>query len=90
MVCYRQGHDGHPKKSTFLTLKFGSPINWCSKPHKNHHNGVSVYFRSRLTLKMRRTTVKANRLHSQGIDGRPQKGFAYLTLEYGSPKKNVL
>ena len=29
----------------------------------------------------------ANRMHRQGLDGRPQKIFAFLTSESGSPKK---
>uniref|UniRef100_A0A3Q7FZX0 Uncharacterized protein n=1 Tax=Solanum lycopersicum TaxID=4081 RepID=A0A3Q7FZX0_SOLLC len=27
-----------------------------------------------------------NRMHRQGLDGRPQKNLAFLTLESGSPK----
>ena len=26
-------------------------------------------------------------MHRQGLDGRPQKNLAFLTSEYGSPKK---
>ena len=29
----------------------------------------------------------ANRMHRQGLDGRPQKNLAFLTSESGSPKK---
>ena len=29
----------------------------------------------------------ANRMLRQGLDGRPQKNLAFLTLEFGSPKK---
>ena len=29
----------------------------------------------------------ANRMHRQGLDGRPRKNLAFLTLESGSPKK---
>ena len=29
----------------------------------------------------------ANRIHRQGLDGRPQKKLAFLTSESGSPKK---
>ena len=29
----------------------------------------------------------ANRMHNQGLDGRPQKKLAFLTLESGSFKK---
>ena len=29
----------------------------------------------------------ANRMHRQGVDGRPQKHLAFLTSESGSPKK---
>ena len=29
----------------------------------------------------------ANRMYRQGLDGRPQKHLALLTLESGSPKK---
>ena len=29
----------------------------------------------------------ANQMHRQGLDGRPQKNLAFLTLESGSPKK---
>ena len=29
----------------------------------------------------------ANRMHRQGLDERPQKNFAFLTSESGSPKK---
>ena len=32
----------------------------------------------------------ANRMHKQGLDGRPQKHLAFLTSEYGSPKNGVL
>ena len=28
-----------------------------------------------------------NRMHRQGLDGRPQKYLEFLTLESGSPKK---
>ena len=31
--------------------------------------------------------MMANRMHRQGLDGRPQKNLAFLTLESGSPKK---
>ena len=31
--------------------------------------------------------VIANRMHIQGLDGRPQKNLAFLTSESGSPKK---
>ena len=31
--------------------------------------------------------VRANRMHRQGLDRRPQNNFAFLTLEFGSPKK---
>ena len=29
----------------------------------------------------------ANRMHRQGLDGRPQKSLEFLTSESGSPKK---
>ena len=29
----------------------------------------------------------ANRMHRQGLDGRPQKHLAFLSSESGSPKK---
>ena len=29
----------------------------------------------------------ANRMHRQGLDGRPRKNLAFLTSEFGSPKK---
>ena len=29
----------------------------------------------------------ANRMHRQGLDGRPQKNLDFVTLESGSPKK---
>ena len=29
----------------------------------------------------------ANRMHRQGLDGRPRKNLAFLTSELGSPKK---
>ena len=29
----------------------------------------------------------ANRMHRQGLEGRPQKHLAFLTSEFGSPKK---
>ena len=28
-----------------------------------------------------------NQMHREGLDGRPQKNLAFLTLEFGSPKK---
>ena len=31
--------------------------------------------------------LMANRMHRKGLDGRPQKNLAFLTPEYGSPKK---
>ena len=31
--------------------------------------------------------VRANRMHRQGLDARPQKNFAFLTSKSGSPKK---
>ena len=31
--------------------------------------------------------VMANRMHKQGLEGRPRKHFAFLTSESGSPKK---
>ena len=32
--------------------------------------------------------MMANRMHRQGLDGRPRKNLAFLTLESGSPKKS--
>ena len=32
-------------------------------------------------------SVMANRMHIQGLDGRPRENFAFLTSESGSPKK---
>ena len=32
-------------------------------------------------------SVMANRMHRQGLDGRPGKKLAFLTSESGSPKK---
>ena len=29
----------------------------------------------------------ANRMHRQGLDGRPRKNLAFMTSESGSPKK---
>ena len=31
--------------------------------------------------------VMADRMHRQGLDGRPRKNLAFLTSESGSPKK---
>ena len=31
--------------------------------------------------------VMDNRMHRQGLDGRPRKNMAFLTSEFGSPKK---
>ena len=31
--------------------------------------------------------MMAKRMHSQGLDGRPQKNLAFWTLESGSPKE---
>ena len=31
--------------------------------------------------------VRTKHIHRQGLEGRPQKNLAFLTLEYGSPKK---
>uniref|UniRef100_A0A3Q7H3F9 Uncharacterized protein n=1 Tax=Solanum lycopersicum TaxID=4081 RepID=A0A3Q7H3F9_SOLLC len=31
--------------------------------------------------------VMDNRMHKQGLDGRPRKNLAFLTSESGSPKK---
>uniref|UniRef100_A0A3Q7HJM2 Uncharacterized protein n=1 Tax=Solanum lycopersicum TaxID=4081 RepID=A0A3Q7HJM2_SOLLC len=33
------------------------------------------------------SAVMANRMHRQGLDGRPRNFFSFLTSEFGSPKK---
>ena len=40
-----------------------------------------------LPSKLVRQAVMANRMHRQGLDGRPGQILAFLTLESGSPKK---
>ena len=34
-----------------------------------------------------RQAVMANRMHRKGLDKRPRKNMAFLTSEFGSPKK---
>ena len=85
---HRQGLDGHPRKNlAFLTLKSGSPKKWCAIAHENRRNEAYARFGARLTLQMARTIRDGQRMHRQGLDGRPRKNLAFLTLESGSPKK---
>ena len=40
-----------------------------------------------LPIKWVGQAVMANRMHRQGLDGRPQKNFAFLMSKFKSPKK---
>ena len=85
---HRQGLDERPRKSlAFLTSESGSPKKWCAIAHENRQNEAYARFGARFTLQMAGKSVMANSMHRQGLDGRPQKNFAFLTSESGSPKK---
>ena len=71
----------------FLTSESGSPKKWCAIAHKNHRNEGYGRFEARLTFQWVGQAVMANRMHRQGLDGRPRKNFAFLTSESGTPKK---
>ena len=55
----------------FLTLESGSPKKWCSIAHKYRRNEAYARFGARLTLQMVRKAVIDNRMHWQGLHGRP-------------------
>ena len=85
---HRQGLDGRLRKFfAFLTSESGSPKKWCAIAHKNRRNegmlASGLLWPSKWVLQ----AVMANRMHRQGLEGRPRKNFALLTSEYGSPKK---
>ena len=83
-----QGLDGRPQKNlAFLTSEYGSPIKWFIMAHENCRNEGYTRFGARLTFQMGWRAVMANRMHRQGIDGRPRKHLAFLTSKSGSPKK---
>ena len=83
-----QGLDGRQRKNfAFLTSESGSPKKWCAIAHENRRNEAYAHFGARLTLQMGLTIREANRMHRQGLDGRPRKHLAFLTSESGSPKK---
>ena len=85
---HRQGLDGRSRKNlAFFTSESGSPKKWCAIAHENRQNEGYARFGARLTFKMGRAGREGNRMHRQGLDGRPQKNLAFLTSEAGSPKK---
>ena len=85
---HRQGLDGRPRKNlAFLTSDSGSTKKWCAIAHENRRNEGYARFGARLTSKWVGQAVMANRMHRQGLEGRPQKNLAFLTSESGSPKK---
>ena len=75
---HRQGLDGRPRKNlAFLTSKSGPPKKWCAIAHENRRNEAYARFGARLTLQMAGQSVMANRMHRQGLDGRPRKDLAF-------------
>ena len=85
---HRQGLDGCLRKHlAFLTSESGSPKNGVL-----YHTKIVEMWRmlaSGLVLpsKLAGKSMMANRMHRQGLDGRPRKNLASLTSESGSPKK---
>ena len=81
------------KNLVFLTSESGSPKKWCAIAHEKRRNEAYARFGARLTLQMARTirdgqpyaytmswpgqSVMANRMHRQGLDGRPRKNLAF-------------
>ena len=85
---HRQGLDGRPRKHlAFLTSESGSRKKRCTIAHANRRNEGYARFWACLTLQMGRTTVMANWMHRQGLDGLPEKKLAFLMSECESPKK---
>ena len=85
---HRQGLDGCPRKHlAFMTSESESPKKWCAIAHENCRNEAYARFGDRLTLQMAGQSVMTNRMHRQGLDGRPRKNLAFFTSESESPKK---
>ena len=85
---HRQCLDGRPRTNlAFLTSESGSSKKWCAIAQENRRNEAYARFGARLTLQMAGQSVMANRMHKQGLDGRPRKNLAFLTSESVSPKK---
>ena len=81
---HRQGLDGRPRKNlAFLTPESGSPKKSCAIAHENRRNEGYARFGACLTFQMCRTIRDGNRMHIQGLGGRPLKNLAFLTLESG-------
>ena len=55
----------------FLTSESRSPKKWCAIEHEYRRNEAYARFRARLTLQMVGKAVMDNRMHRQGLDGRP-------------------
>ena len=69
---HRQGLDGRPRKNlAFLTSESGSPKKWCAIAHENRRNKAYARFEARMTSKWFGQAVMDNRMHRQGLDGRP-------------------
>ena len=69
---HKQGLDGRPRKNfAFLSSESGSPKKWCAIAHENRLNEAYARFGARLTLQMVGKAVMDNRMHRQGLDGRP-------------------
>ena len=85
---HRQCLNGRPRQNlAFLTLEYGSLKKWCALAHENRRNEGYTRFGARLTFQIGRTSHDANRMHRQGLDGRPRNYLAFLTSESGSSKK---
>ena len=85
---HRQGLDRRLQKYlAFLTSESGSPKKWCAIPHENRRNEAYARFGARLTLQIGRTSHDGQNMNRQGLDRRPGKNLAFLTSEFGSPKK---
>ena len=71
---HRKGLEGRPQKYlAFLTSKSGSPKKWFAIAHENRLNERYARYEACLTLKLGRTGF--DRLHKQGLDGRPKVFF---------------
>ena len=81
----RHGLDKRTQKHlAYFMSKFRSP----KKGVLQHTKIVEICAHGvRLTLKLVRLAVRENQLHSQGLDGHPQKKFASWTSEFELPKK---
>ena len=69
---HRQGLEGRLQNHfAFLTSEYGSTKNWFAIEHENQRNTGVYFFPALLTFKMIELDVRDNRMHSNGLEGRP-------------------